>query len=140
MSRLFSESELALLRRQFFSDLLGQELTEETADALVSAAAANERAEQALDDARQANEQALAALADAQASLKPPDLSGLASEAYVNSAVSGLASQAYVNSAVSGLASEAYVDGKFTDGLTQDVTIDGTTLTFVDGLLTGVSP
>ena len=61
MSRVLSESQLALLRRQFLSEALGESLSEDTANALLNAAEANNKAVAALAEAQAALETALAA-------------------------------------------------------------------------------
>ncbi len=129
MARLFSESEQAALRRQFLSTAFGQEITEDTANALLNAA-------QALVEAEEANNNAVTALADAQAALTAAGEA--ATPADVILALTGYATEAYVQA--QGYATEAYVDGKFDGTYSDTVNIDGVELTFVNGLLTEVGP
>ena len=108
MSRIFAESELAALRRQFFSEALGQELTQETADALINAATALSEAQQANAAAVQALEEATSALEAAQSAATPAD---------VIAALSGYATEGFVTGAVAsafdgGVAAEIEVGGK----------------------------
>ncbi len=136
MSRVLSESQLALLRRQFISEALGESLSEDTANALLNAAEANNKAVAALEEAE-------TALAEASAAVSPGELDaalvGYATEEHVANAVTGLASEEYVTNAVDGLASEAYVDGKFTAGANfASGSLTGKLVTIVDGLITEV--
>ena len=156
MSRLFSASELAALRRQFLDSVSGEAL-----EAL--SAGAKAIAEQGVADAAAANEQALEAHAEATAARFIAE--GAATPASVDAAVSGLASaasvvqaeadaKAYADGLVAGLATEgyadqaetdakAYADGLFAAGYTGTVVVQSTnplnkiTLTFANGLVTG---
>ena len=63
--------------------------------------------------------------------------------AAIAAAVAGLATEAYADGLIVGLATEGYVDGKFTEGKTASLVVDdegvATTLSFTNGLLTGVA-
>ena len=159
MALLLSASQLALLRRQFFSQLSGEDLAalSENLVALVGQVGSDAGAAQSTADSAVAA--AAAAQAKADAAATPAQVSsavaGLATEDYADAAaaaaaagaVDGLATEDYADAAVAaavvGLASEAYVDGKFTSGGTGDVVVQSTdptkkvTLSFSGGLFTG---
>lgn len=140
MSRLFSATELAALRRQFYDSIEGTALEAvsaelsgqvtaavSAADAAVakadsaeaSAASATQAASDAQDAADVAQLTADQALAAAGGAATPSSVqdaiaagtNGLASEFYVDNAEAD--AKAYADGLVADLATKAYVDGKF---------------------------
>ena len=140
MSRLFSATELAALRRQFYDSIEGTALEAVSAelrgqvteaakaasdaskkadDAEAAAASANQAASDARDAADAAQLTADQALAAAGGAATPSSVqdaiaagtNGLASEFYVDSAEAD--AKAYADGLVTDQATKAYVDGKF---------------------------
>lgn len=144
MALILSASQLALLRRQFFSQLSGEELSalsEELAElvgeAKSAASAAQSTANGAVAGAGTALRAADAAQAAADAAQSAADAAQSQAAAAVtssqlSSALGPYATKVYADGAASaavvGLAAETYVDGKFPAGrFTGDIEFQSTT-------------
>lgn len=144
MALILSASQLALLRRQFFSQLSGEELSalsEELAElvgeAKSAASAAQSTANGAVAGAGTALQASDAAQAAADAAQSAADAAQSQAAAAVtssqlSSALGPYATKVYADGAASaavvGLAAETYVDGKFPAGrFTGDIEFQSTT-------------
>lgn len=144
MALILSASQLALLRRQFFSQLSGEELSalskelaELVGEAKSAASAAQSTANGAVAGAGTALRAADAAQAAADAAQSAADAAQSQAAAAVtssqlSSALGPYATKVYADGAASaavvGLAAEAYVDGKFPAGrFTGDIEFQSTT-------------
>lgn len=144
MALILSASQLALLRRQFFSQLSGEELSalskelaELVGEAKSAASAAQSTANGAVAGAGTALRAADAAQAAADAAQSAADAAQSQAAAAVtssqlSSALRPYATKVYADGAASaavvGLAAETYVDGKFPAGrFTGDIEFQSTT-------------
>ena len=144
MALILSASQLALLRRQFFSQLSGEELSalskelaELVGEAKSAASAAQSTANGAVAGAGTALRAADAAQAAADAAQSAADAAQSQAAAAVtssqlSSALGPYATKVYADGAASaavvGLAAETYVDGKFPAGrFTGDIEFQSTT-------------
>ncbi len=151
MALILSASQLALLRRQFFSQLSGEELSalskelaELVGEAKSAASAAQSTANGAVAGAGTALRAADAAQAAADAAQSAADAAQSAADAaqsqaaaavtssQLSSALGPYATKVYADGAASaavvGLAAETYVDGKFPAGrFTGDIEFQSTT-------------
>lgn len=144
MALILSASQLALLRRQFFSQLSGEELSalskelaELVGEAKSAASAAQSTANGAVAGAGTALRAADAAQAAADAAQSAADAAQSQAAAAVtssqlSSALGAYATKVYADGAASaavvGLAAETYVDGKFPAGrFTGDIEFQSTT-------------
>lgn len=137
MALILSASQLALLRRQFFSQLSGEELSalskelaELVGEAKSAASAAQSTANGAVAGAGTALRAADAAQAAADAAQSQAAAAVTSSQ--LSSALGPYATKVYADGAASaavvGLAAETYVDGKFPAGrFTGDIEFQSTT-------------
>ncbi len=144
MALILSASQLALLRRQFFSQLSGEELSalskelaELVGEAKSAASAAQSTANGAVAGAGTALRaadaaQAAADVAQAAADAAQSQAAAAVTSSQLSSALGPYATKVYADGAASaavvGLAAETYVDGKFPAGrFTGDIEFQSTT-------------